>query len=180
MPDPSITRLRRIASAAPAALGDDGVWLRDRLSDYLENARLGQTVDGALGLQPVAFVPAWWEREAIETRARLIHEMAARFFSEKTVSGQAKAIAAAAGDYEAVCWPRDCGRTNVPDHHKGTIKELLFRLHRLDVRWPLGWRQILECLQSRGVPTANPTELSGDRVQMNRGTPHGEKRNSVA
>lgn len=178
MSDP-IARLRRIVTTAPAALGDDGVWLADRIGGYLENAHLGQTLDGALGVQPMAFVPPWYEREAIETRTRLIHEMAT-LFPGKSVSGQAKAIAKAAAEYEAICWPRDSGRTKVPDYHSGTVKALLFQAHRLGVRWPLGWRQIFESLQSRGIPTANQRGLSKDHDQSNRGTPHGEERHSDA
>jgi hypothetical protein len=82
--DRPIDRLRRLteaghAGSAPAA--DDLSWLADATARYLEEARLGLTMDDALALTS-AGQSAWWRVEARERRNEAIVDLYRHRFSD--------------------------------------------------------------------------------------------------
>lgn len=150
----AIARLRRLMPALPD-LGPDGEFLSTAIRQYLREARLGLSLDDAFEVAPAPGEAAWWEAEtAIETRARLIAELAEGYGG--SISAKAKAIAAEASRYATDAWPRE--RHQAPSG--SARRQAFWRLQSgaAGAAWPLGWRRILQILHSPSLSGANRVE----------------------
>ena len=145
----AIARLRRLAAALEVGeqpdLGD-GAWLAERLARYLDGAERGLTVETALDLAPMPGQASWWTEEATQARDDALRQMAARFWPERRVAGQAYEIHRAALRYVASAWRFDRGRADMPERYVGTAAEWLWQAFASGATMPLSKRQLQSIL----------------------------------
>jgi hypothetical protein len=128
----SVDALRRVASRLRAGeLGEDGLWLADRLFRYFDEAPSGLTIGRALGLERDRGHQSWW---AIERRARTnesLRECARKFLAnENSLWACACVLKTLVRQYESGQWLRDRNLAEMPASYRDTPREFLFRACR--------------------------------------------------
>ena len=74
----SADRLRRLVQSAPA-LGEDGAWLAEALTRYIDTAHTGVTLDHALGVATGRNEWPWWRREQRDRESLAARELVNAF-----------------------------------------------------------------------------------------------------
>ena len=131
MTDPldQIALLRRLADRGRAGeLGADGVQLAAGLDCYFERARLGVTLEEALGVKPAPGGDPFWQVEDRWHRDCLLWEYAKKFLPGG--SAAADELGNELRRYNRGAWARDRRQPEMPAAYAGRPRELLFRAFR--------------------------------------------------
>lgn len=110
----SADRLRAIADAAPAALGDDGIWLAQAIERYLAGAQDGVTLDATLGLSVRPGESPWWRIVAQRRRDAGIRQLADQLLTEGTPDERVDLIRAEIRRFEPRWIARERTRSECP------------------------------------------------------------------
>ena len=141
----AIGRLRRLADALesgkmPAAA--DGVWLADRLRQYLVEAPRGGSFELILGLSPTGGI-TWWQAERLIERDCILCEIAGRHFADDDRPAESLAAAYRRYDRAARAIDLERGESDAP---AGSLRADLFRL--AIVGGPPGARRLADILRA--------------------------------
>ncbi|MGH6931886.1 MAG: hypothetical protein ACREEE_05565 [Dongiaceae bacterium] len=101
-----------------------------------------RTIDEAFGLRFARGGVPWWLEEAMRHRNRALRELARNYYSELTVSAQARQIQTLSIRYAASAWRFDRTRGAMPDHYAGTANEWLYRAFSAGAPMPICERQL--------------------------------------
>ena len=185
MTDPldQIALLRRLADRGRAGeLGADGVQLAAGLDCYFERARLGVTLEEALGVKPAPGGDPFWQVEDRWHRDCLLWEYAKKFLPGGS------AAAGELGDelrrYNRGAWARDRRQPEMPAAYAGRPRELLFRAFRATELFagsmPMSRKRLAVILASVCAETGKPSQKlppigvqeDAQNRQPNSGSPH--------
>jgi len=143
-------RLRRLAAAAPQALGDDGVWLAAAIEARL--AGRARTLDAALALtRRGGASPAVQARN--DRRDALLRTYAATFLGELAPARQASAMSLEIAEFRSRVWPRLRDLAACPPHVIGARQRALFDLLKAG-GVPDSARQLRRILAGRDIQSA--------------------------
>jgi hypothetical protein len=154
--------LQRVGAALAAGLPlaeIDAEWLIHGIATYENEASRGRRLDDCLGLSPLPYTTAWWEvvheSKRNELLARLWHQM------DGAPRPKAEKIERLAARYAPKYRQMDRMLKIPPSEYVGKPEAIFFELHRLDVRWPLKWRRIMDiCVQQQAIEIAQNMEAS--------------------
>jgi len=143
----TIDNLREIARrclAGESLPPDLSSWLGESLKQFLSHQR--RTIDDALGLHwPRGGIP-WWMEEAMRLRDAALRELARRFYSELSISAQAREIHHLALRFASSAWLRDRDAEAPPAAYEGTPLQWLWAAFKAGAAMPIGERQLRHVL----------------------------------
>jgi hypothetical protein len=117
----AIDCLRAIAARCESGeLGEDGLWLAQRLRNYFGLASRGASLDLCLDLAPPPGGEPWWRTEARARRDTALRQLAEECSPDLSISEQAAQIAEWSLRYSATAWRFDQHRDAPPDSYRGT------------------------------------------------------------
>jgi hypothetical protein len=115
-------------------------WLAESLGRYLGHDC--DSLNKAFGVIHGHGGVPWWRERAIRERDAALRTLSREFLSHLTVYGRAKAIHDLSERYETTCWPRDRLLDEMPERHRGTPKEYLWRAFRSEAKMPVSERRL--------------------------------------
>jgi len=119
---------------------DNAAWLADHLERFLRHQC--PSLEDAFGLHaPRGGVP-WWRDQAIRERDEALRHLAVRFFSDLSVTAQARAIEQLSLRYAASRWRFDRDADEMPEYYRRTPKECLWRAFKSGATMPIGERHL--------------------------------------
>ena len=150
-PMATISYLREIAGRCHSGKPLDETlaqWLGAALDQFLH--RRSPTIEDAFGLRaPRGGVP-WWLEEAIRCRDAALRDLADRHYAGDTVAARARQIYTLSARYAAAAWRHDRERDAMPERHRGTAAEHLWRAFKSGAPMPVCERQLRNILAPRG------------------------------
>lgn len=144
----AIKRLREIAKRCTSGqpLQEDlSHWLGERLERFL--AHQVESIEEAMGIQPMRGGIPWWREEAIRQRDALLRLLALRFFADLSLTQKSRQICRLARRYAETAWRFDRNLSAMPDRYRHKPQELLFQAFRLAAPMPVCERHLRTILQ---------------------------------
>lgn len=137
---------RRCEAATPLTT-EQQKWLAQVLNDFL--AHRTSTIDEAMGLKSCRGGVPWWREQAIRVRDAALRELTAHFYSNLSVTAQARRVHTLALRYAASAWRFDRHQKSPLTRYKGMPQEWLQRAFASGAPMPIGERHLRNILSCR-------------------------------
>jgi hypothetical protein len=144
----AIKQLREVAkycASGQPLQRDLSRWLAECLDRFL--AHQADSIEEALGIQPMRGGIPWWREEAIRQRDALLRLLALRHFANLSLTRKSREICRLARRYAETAWRFDRNLPAMPDRYRGKPQELLFQAFRLAAPMPVCERHLRTILQ---------------------------------